>query len=689
VALLAERFADGVWFVALAAVSDPALVVPTIAQALGVKEEGSQPLVEQLKHALGAKLLLLVLDNFEQIVDAGPQVAQVLASAPRVKVLVTSREVLHLSGEHEVAVPPLSLPPRAVRAFERSNVQTFNKGITQYEAVRLFIARAQAVKADFAVTNENAPAVAEICHRLDGLPLALVLAAARVKLLAPHALLARLDQRLKLLTGGARDLPARQQTIRNTIDWSYHLLERGEQMLFRRLGVFVGGCTLEAVEAVCNVAGDLPLDVLDGLAALVDKSLLQQAEGADGAPRFTMLETIREYALDRLAESGERDALRRQHLGYYLALAEQAAPEWDGAQQHAWIDRLRQDYGNLRASLGWTIEQDTVELGHRLVCALERFWFRSGSFSEGRRWTAALLARAHESWPDEIRARVLRFAGSMAWHQGDYTAARGPLEESASIYRRLGDKPNLGPTLNLLGLALLFQSQQAQACLILEESIALSQEIGDLDTLASSFLGRAYVAMDQADYLAAHAFLEQSLPIYQTLGIQWGIAQALNDLGDVARCERDYARAAALYQESLTLFQAQGIQIEIAAVLHNLGYVALAMGDQQRAHACFAESLALHREQGNQPGILECLAGFGALLAAQGQPKRAAVLFGAIAALRAILGAPMWPAERVEYERHLAGIRAALGEGALQAALGEGHALSLEQAIAEALNVAA
>jgi predicted ATPase/class 3 adenylate cyclase len=642
---LLDAFKDGVYFVALASLRDATLVPATIAQTLGLREAGSLPLHTFLNDYLRDKQLLLLLDNLEQIPEAAAAVADLLALAPHLKVLITSRVALHLYGEHEYVVPSLALPDlKHLAPLER---------LREYEAVRLFIERSQAAKADFAVTNANAPAIAEICCRLDGLPLALELAAARSKYLAPQALLDRLEHRLQVLTGGPVNLPSRQQTLRNTIAWSYHLLEPAEQTLFWRLSVFVGGFAFEAAEAVCNASRDLPLDVLDGLASLLDKSLLRQAEGLGGDVRFTMLETIREYALERLAESGERDTIRRQHLEHYLALAEQAGPELDGAQAQAWLDRLRQDYDNLRAALGWVIEQDAAELGLRLTRALQGFWLLGGYIGE----------------------------------HGDYAAARGILEQCETIYRRLGDKRSLPAILATLGRVLLFQGEQASAGAILEECTALCQEVGDHSWLAASLLTRATVAIDQADYRAAHAFTEQSLSIYQTIGDPWGIAQTVNYLGDIARCQGDYERAAAHYQESLRRFQAQEIQFEIAAVLHNLGYAVMAMGDQQHARACFVESLALHREQGNRPGMLECLAGLGALLAAQRQPRRAAILFGAIATLRVALNAPMWPAERVEYERHLASVGAALSEGAFQAALQDGRTMTLEQAIVEALKL--
>jgi DNA-binding CsgD family transcriptional regulator/tetratricopeptide (TPR) repeat protein len=477
--------------------------------------------------------------------------------------------------------------------------------------------------------------------------------------------------------------------MRAAIDWSYQLLDAGEQRLFARLGVFVAGWTLAVAEAVCNADGDLPFDVLDGLAALLDKSLLKREEGANGEPRFTMLETIREYALERLAERGETEALRNWHLAYYLALAEQARSELDGAQPRAWLDRLHHEYDNLRAALGWAIEQEAVELSVRLASALQGFWFLGGSISEGVRSAMALVARAGLTWPAELRARALRVAGFMVFHQGDYVAASGLLQECEAIYRRLGDKRGLAAILVTHGRVLLFQGEQASANMLLEECTALCEEVGDHGWLAASLLARATVAIDQGDYREARAFTDQSLSIYQALGDPWGLAQAANYLGDIDRCEGNYEQAAARYQESVTLFRTQGIQVEIAAVLHNLGYAVLGLRNLPHARSCFAESLELHCEQGNRPGILEGLAGFGALLTAQGQPQRAAVLFGAIATLRAALSAPMWPAERVEYERYLATARAALDEEAFAAAWAAGHALRLEQAIAEALRIPA
>ncbi|MDQ5852217.1 MAG: adenylate/guanylate cyclase domain-containing protein, partial [Chloroflexota bacterium] len=382
---LLDAFPDGVWLVNLAPLTDPALVPATIATTLGVTEVGGQPLVETLQRFLREKHLLLLLDNFEQVLPAAPLVAALLAAAPRLKVLVTSRSILGLYGEHDFLVPPLMLPdPQRLPPLER---------LSQYEAVRLFIERAQAARADFTVTNENAPAVAEICARLDGLPLAIELAAARIRLFPPQALLQRMSSRLQLLTGGGRNLPARHQTLRATIEWSYSLLDQGEQALFARLGVFAGGCTLEAVEAVCNPEGDLAVDMLEGVASLVDKSLLRQVEGPEGEPRFVMLETIHEYARERLAARGDGEAVRQRHAAYCLHLAEEAAPAVSETHEVTWLNRLEAEHDNLRAALAWSLgSTGDVALGMRLAAALADFWDSRMHMTEGRRWAAAALA---------------------------------------------------------------------------------------------------------------------------------------------------------------------------------------------------------------------------------------------------------------------------------------------------------
>ncbi len=421
-ATLADHFPDGVVFVNLVPLRDPGLLIPTIADALGVREQGGRTALERLKEALRARHVLLVLDNFEQIISAAVLVAELLSACPGLKALVTSRELLRVRGEQAFPVSPLSVPDvRYATSGER---------VSQYAAVQLFIERALAVRPDFAVTNQNAAAVAELCQRLDGLPLAIELAAARSTLFAPEALLARLGSRLKLLTGGSRDLPARQQTLRNTIAWSYDLLTDAEQKLFRRLTAFVGGRSMPAVEAVCAAGGDLDLDVVDGLSSLVDKSLLLH-DVATGEPWFLMLETIWEYGLEQLERSGEAEATRRAHAGYYLQLVEQAEPHLWGAGQDQWLSRLEQEHDNLRAALAWYTTQDEgVEPALRMAGLLWRFWEMRGHWTEGQQWLEQALSRRLQASPS-VRWVALHGAGNLALARGEYARAMAYYEESS------------------------------------------------------------------------------------------------------------------------------------------------------------------------------------------------------------------------------------------------------------------
>ena len=672
-----DEFRDGVFFVPLAPVSDPGLVPPTIAQALGMRESGGRPLAESLKDYLRDRAVLLVLDNVEQVPGAAPLAAELLSAGPQLKVLATSRAVLHVYGEHAFPVPPLALPCRSpVPPVER---------LSQYDAVRLFIERAQAAKPDFAIGDENAPAVAEICHRLDGLPLAIELAAARIRLLSPHAMLGRLERRLPLLTAGAQDLPARQQTLRDAIAWSYDLLSGDEQRPFRRLGAFVGGCTLETAEAVCSAAGELEIDVLDGVASLVDKSLLWQDE-AGPEPRFLMLETIREYALEQLEASGEAAATRRRHAEYYLALAEQAAPELRGAQQLAWLDRLDREHDNLRAALGWARQSGEAELGLRLAGALWRFWNIRSYWTEGRGWLEAALALAGPSRPVRVRAEALDGAGLLAWHQDDRAAARARLEESLAIWQELGDRSGIALTLALLGLVSWSEGDETAGRLLLEESLAIWRDVGQGwgVALALGVLGR--MALHQGDYAAASSRLEESVAIRYEAGDTWVVAQNLNSLGDLARLGGDYQRARALYEESLALSRQLRSKATIASLLHNLGHVTSVQGDQRGAAALFEEAVVLFRELGDRPGMAECLAGLAGVAAAEGRPERAAQLFGAAEGALDAAGARMSATNRANYERNLAAARALVDEEGFAAAWAEGRAMPLEQAVAYALD---
>jgi predicted ATPase/Tfp pilus assembly protein PilF len=630
---LIDDFGSGVFFVALAPLTDPNLVASTIAHTLGIQETGSQPILESLKTYLRDKEILLLLDNFEQVVPASPLVADLLATCPKLKVLVTSREVLHLRGEKEFQVPPLSLPdPKHLPPVE---------ALSQYEAVRLFIQRAVDVKPDFAVTNDNAPAVAEICYRLDGLPLAIELAAARIKLLTPQAILARLSSRMKLLTGGARDLPARQQTIRNTIAWSYDLLDEDEKKLFRRLSVFVGGFTLEAVEMVCNAEGDLQIDVLDGVSSLVDKSLLRplpqslpdagRGEGWGSESRFMMLETIREYGLERLAESGEEEAIRRNHVNFFLALAEEAEPELQRPNQVAWLDRLEVEHNNLRAALGWSLDGE-AEAGLRLAGALPRFWSMRGYLIEGRGWLERALEKS-SSAPKAVWVKVLYGAGFLAFQQGDWAVARPRLEQSLAIYRELGDRRDIAGAVISLGYMALNQDDIGSARSRFEESVTIYRELGDKYGIANALTRLAFAALLQGDLAYARSRNEEILEIWRELGDKAGIAESLRGLGDVACEQSDYASALSLYEESLSLLREVDNKEGIALSLTCLGKVAHAQGDCASARAFFEESLASFQELGRKHRIADVLDKLGHLANSQGEYGAARSCFEEILAI--------------------------------------------------------
>jgi predicted ATPase/class 3 adenylate cyclase len=677
---LLDGFADGVWFVNLAPINDSSLVATTIAHTLGVAEVARIPIEKSLRAVLREKRTLLLLDNFEQVLDAAPLVAELLAAAPGLTVLVTSRAVLHLSGEHEFAVPPLALPDLAQSLSAEQ--------LTQYEALKLFVARAQAAKADFAITKDNAPAVAEICHRLDGLPLAIELAAARVKLFPPQALLARLSNRLALLTSGPRDLPARQQTLRNAIAWSYNLLSVKEQILFRQLGVFVGGCTLEAAEAVCNVDNDLTLAVVDCIASLLDQSLLRREGGPDGEPRFVMLETIREYALERLKASGETEVLRRRHAECFLALAETAELWFHGPDQRVWLDRIEVEHVNLRAALAWSLEvqragtqspDDHLQsaIGLRLAAALWWFWDRRGYLPEGRRWLERTLA-ADRGIATPGRVKALVGASALAGWVNNAELAQALGEEGLALARQQEDTHGIAWSLWALGLTATSQNDFARARPLFEESLVLFRALGDTfgQFMVLSCLGN--MARRQGDYTEATTRHNASLALARAMGDRWCVANALSQLGSLTQALGDYAQAAALLAESLALHQKLGEKGQgISWVLFSLGNITRQQGDNTRAIAHFGECLARFRELGDTLGIAACLEGIAQVAIATAQHMPAVRLFGAAAAIRDALGLPPYPDEQHEYDRLLTAAREQLGDDAFAAAWAAGRAMTL------------
>ncbi|HEX2739398.1 MAG TPA: tetratricopeptide repeat protein [Rubrobacter sp.] len=674
---LTDEFEDGVFFVALAAVANPTLVAPTITRTLGLTESSNQPPEEILKGYLRDRQTLLVLDNLEQILASAALLDALLSSASGLKVLVTSRTPLRLYGEHEFPVPPLSLPdPGSLPPFER---------LTQYEAIRLFVERARAVKPDFSLTQENAHAVAEICARLDGLPLAIELAAARIKLLPPQAMLPRLGNRLKLLTGGARNLPERQRTLRNAIEWSYELLDEGEKTLFARLAVFAGGSTLEAIEAVCDARGDLPVDALEAVSSLLDKSLLRQEEGLEAEPRFEMLETIHEFALEKLEESNEAETIRRAHAEYFLSLAERAEPKLWGPEDAAWLDRLEQEHDNMRAALSWALEHEEAELALRLGGALRWFWNMGGYYDEGRSWLEALVARV--GWnSSEARAKVLEGLSWLADQQGDLELAEATAEEGL----KLSAEAELGEVVaadfqNVLANAARQRGDYGRAAELLEESLALHRKARDTRGVAWSLGNLAIVSTDRGDYEQAKQLYEEGLALSRDLGGAELLGAYLISLGYEYLLEGDPERATTLNEEAAELYRKRSRRGLLQIALDNLGWAALVRGDHQEAEVLHEESLVLCRELGDKLNGSESMEGLACAAGAEGQAGRAARLFGAAEALREAAGYKQATRARSLREPYLTAARSRVNETDWAKAWEEGRSMTFEDAIAYAL----
>jgi predicted ATPase/class 3 adenylate cyclase len=676
---LIDDFEDGAFLVALAPISDPELVVSTVAGALSVSESAGRPLKEDLRDFLSTKELLLVLDNFEQVVDAAPLVGELLSGCPGLKVLVTSRTLLRIYGEREYAVRPLELPdPDHLPPIET---------LRQYEAIRFFTERARAANAHFSLTEENALAVAEICARLDGLPLAIELAAARIKLLSPLAMSSRLSNPLKFLTGGARDLPERQRTLRGAIAWSHALLDEGEQILLARLSVFSDGCALEAVEAICDPVGDLFLDVLEGLSSLLDKSLLRQEEMVEEQPRFVMLETIREYARERLELSGEAEEIRRLHAEYFLALAEQGASEQQGSEETAWLERLDLEHDNMRAALSWMLESEEAEPGLRLSGALWRFWWMRGLYSEGRRWLEEALAK--DGRASAVRAKALEAVGWLADDQGDIDRAVAAAEEGLRLSARAKIESSVTASfLRMLGSAAYVHGNHEQAARLYEESLALSREARDERGVASSLLQLGNVSGDRGNHEGAKTFYEEGLALSRKLDDKALLASALISVGAEFLLQGDHERGAMLNEEAAELYRERGNRGGLQYALDNLGWAALMRGDHQQADVLHRESLALSRQLGDKLVAAEALEGLACSASARGEAEPVARLFGAAEALREAVGYRQEPREHTLREPYFVAARTRLSKARWDAAWAEGRRLGFEEAIAYALEKA-
>src|SRR6266566_4920529 len=596
---LAPRFTDGVAFISLASLKDPTLVVPTVARALGVSQTGDDSLDERLLAYLRPRDVLLVLDNAEQLLAAAPLAAQYLELAPRLKLLVTSREPLRVRDEQIVPVPPLTLPdPGHIPDLEH---------LVQIPAVALFVARAREARPDFTLTSENAAPIVETCQRLDGLPLALELAAAVLSLLSPAALLARLERRLPLPSRGARDLPERQQALRNTIAWSYDLLEEGEQQLFRRLSVFAGGFTLEAVQAVCvfdpadtsssekaeEQAGEGA--VLEQLAQLLDKNLVQAQQDTGGEPRFSMLETIHEYAQEQLAASGEEAAVQERHAHYFLRLAEEAEPHLFRPEWESWLEQLEREDGNLREALAWSkANKDGFEIGLRLAGALYYYWFLLGYLHEGRTWLEEMLARTGSSERSAARGRALLGAGWLAWAEGDFEAASPRAEESLAMVREAQDKRLISRAEALVGFVRVSQGNTAAARPLLEESRTLFNDLGDVWNEAFTLYHLGGVAYLSGDLAGARAPLEESLRLFQEQGDMVYAVLVLSALEVMASTQGDEEMARSLDQQLQPLMQQARNRGALPMILITIGDIWLhQLGDKHQAKTLYREVLSL------------------------------------------------------------------------------------------------
>ncbi|MFN7997723.1 MAG: tetratricopeptide repeat protein [Bryobacteraceae bacterium] len=671
---LVEWFDSRVYFVALASITDPKMVAPAIAESMGIHQTGGRSFEELLTENLRAAAtpVLVVLDNFEHILAAAPLVAELLEVSGAVKVLVTSREPLKIYGEHEFPVPPLPVP-------ELPEMDS-PEALQQNAAVMLFAQRAASVKPDFALTRENARAVAEICARVDGLPLAIELAAARVKMLSPHAMLARLESRLQLLTAGPRDLPQRQQTLRNTIDWSYDQLNEAEQKLFRRLGVFPGGCTLEGAEAVCNTRRDLGAEIFDVMASLVDKSLVVQTNDDADEPRFGMLETIREYRQERLESHGETPAVRRAHAAYCLVLAEEGNPDLTEPERAAWLALCDVEHDNFRAALEWLFETNDLDWAMRLCLALFRFWDMREHLTEGRAWLETALRMCG---PQDVigRGKLLHYLSAMTTTQGDFEAATRYAEESLSVYQGLGDWWGIAVSWNARAIIARDRGDYTVARRYFDEALSSWRALGDRVAVARCLYNLANLVKAQRDYGRARAVLQEASSIFADLGDRSGAAWSLSQLGDIAREQGELDKARNSYEQALAAFRKLGDQWGIARSLTDLGYVACEQGDHATADDAYREGLDIFASLEHKRGIARALEGFACSAWRRGAPRRALSIAAAAAHVRQMIGAPLLPLEKQRFDESLQSAWKSLGEQEGKLAWERGWAMTLEKAI--------
>jgi non-specific serine/threonine protein kinase len=667
------QYRGGVFWVDLARLSDPALVLPTVAKVFRVTEHPGQPVLDALLNALQHQRALLALDNCEHVLSACAPLAARLLEETDIRILATSREPLGVAGETRYPVPPMALPAGALPPAD----------LDQFDAIQLFVARARGLVPDFALTPENAAAVASICRQLDGLPLALELASARVNVLSVEQIAARLDDRFALLPAASRVTQSHHHTLRAAVDWSYDLLSSAEQGMLRRLAVFAGGWSLSAAETLCAGGEIERAHVLDLLSSLVDRSLIMADTLRQGEARYTLLGTIRQYAQEKLLASDEWTLVHDRHLDCFLQAAEEAVPKLRGPYQEQWLNRLEDDYDNIRAALTWSLERDRIEAGLRIAIAIYQFWTVRDYVQEGLEWVGRLLDRADERVPAAIRANALAYASFLAGFRGNTPAQIRYGHEAESFATAAGDagRPALAWSLAAQSYGARGAGDYSTALDLGQRGAQLYRELGDSYLLAVTLSTNAFTAMSLGDYGMARALLDEGLSLLRALGDTYRVAMALNFSGDLARCERQYARALSAYEESIRLLRGLGAQRDLASVLQNLGHACLHRGDIPRALTSFNASLETHLAQRNTPGVAECLIGFAALATICDLHAIGARLLAAVPAIGGERVTTAWAATRLEYEHYLALVRSALTEAELQTEQTTGRALSLEEAV--------
>ena len=685
-----KDFPDGVWMVDLVPLQDPALVPQLVVQTLGLHLAPDQPVLEALQSFLHKKRLLLLLDNCEHLRPACARLClQILSQAAEVRILATSREPLAIAGERVFPLSGLAWP-KEHESSSRNGVPPFSlQELAGYDAVRLFVERARLISPEFNLTSENAHAVVEICRRLDGLPLAIELASARANVLTIQEISARLDDRFGLLTSGRRaGIDSRHQTLRAAIDWSYTLLSPEEQVLLRRLAVFSSGCALEAAVAICAQAGEGSQPALELLSSLVDKSLIIAETSGRAQARYRMLETIHEYAREKLGEAGEVRQMRDRHLDYFLARSEEAAPKLNDAYQQLWVNWLEGEHDNLRAALSWALKDGRIEEGLRMATALVRFWEIRSLQQEALSWLERLLVRAGQNIDPVVRVNAYTWASFLSLFQGEASASVEYAREAVNIAEAVGSEFNAVRAFALAGLAMSARGvgDYQTAFTVGERTLQYYREAGSLFHLGMGLLSLGDTAIELGEYTTARSLLDESLALAMEAGDNFRIALTYNAFGDLARYEEKYTEALAAYQKGEAQLRKLGAQHHLASVLANLGRIYLRLGEVERACTLFNESLAIYQAEQDRPGQIECLVGFSSAAVKNGQSAAGVRLLAAAEAVGRQRAA-VWPAKRIEYNEYLELARLGLTEADFQEEQAAGRIMTLKQAIQYAQNL--